>query len=132
MITWQYPGTAFKVPTLSKWLIVVSGSKRVDDIRRVTDDQLNSRAAAAEVFRPSSPCYPSHVHNFPLKTIQSEYTVGPELRENLFHVATVRSPLTRALTVRFSDVQDEIACGFNDFIPPTEGLCLLLSSYSLY
>lgn len=47
--------------------------------------------------------------------------MGPELNENTFHVATVRSPLTKNLAIRFADVQDEIACAFKHIIPPTDG-----------
>lgn len=47
--------------------------------------------------------------------------MGPELQQNAFHVAAVRSPLTKNLAVRFAEVQDEIACAFDDFIPRTEG-----------
>lgn len=57
----------------------------------------------------------------PFQGIQSKYTMGPELNENTFHVATVRSPLTKNLAIRFADVQDEIACAFKHFIPPTDG-----------
>ncbi|KAF9468817.1 cytochrome P450 [Collybia nuda] len=97
----KYPGTAFKLPMLSRWMIVISGPKMVDDIRRATDDQVDFNDAVAE-------------------TIQSKFTMGPELNENTFHVATVRSPLTRNLAVRFADVQDEIACSFKHFIPPAD------------
>jgi hypothetical protein len=65
------------------------------------------------------------------KSIQSDYTMGRELQDNPFHVATVRSPLTRNLAIRFPDVQDEIASAFNDFIPPTEGSCLSLGPCGL-
>lgn len=49
VLFYQYPGTAFKVPMLSKWMIVISGPKMVDDIRRATDDQVDFNDAVAEV-----------------------------------------------------------------------------------
>lgn len=49
VILCQYPGTAFKVPMLSQWLVVISGPKMVDDIRRASPDQVDGREAIAEV-----------------------------------------------------------------------------------
>lgn len=49
-----------------------------------------------------------------------DYTIGPEIRKAPFHIATVRSPLTRNLAVRFGEVQDEIAAAYADLIPATE------------
>lgn len=31
----------FKVPFIDKWMVVVSGSKLIDDIRRAPDEQLS-------------------------------------------------------------------------------------------
>ncbi|KAF9468818.1 cytochrome P450 [Collybia nuda] len=97
----KYPGTAFKVPMLFKWLIVINGPKMLDDIRRAGPDEVNARKALAEI-------------------VSSKYTMGPEIQEDYYHVAAVRSPLTKNLATRFADVQDEIACAFDDFIPRTE------------
>ncbi len=44
----QYPGSAFKVPELNRWLVIVSGDM-IEDMRRATDDQLSSMDAADEV-----------------------------------------------------------------------------------
>ena len=49
-----------------------------------------------------------------LQTAQVKYTLGPEFEEDLYHVATVRTPLTRNLNARFPEVQDEIAVSFDE------------------
>ncbi|KAF8897198.1 cytochrome P450 [Infundibulicybe gibba] len=94
----KYYGRAFRVPTLSKWVIVVSGPDMLDDIRRAPDDQLSFREAISETF---------HI----------DYTMGPEIHHDPYHVATVRTPLTRNLAIRFTDIQEEIAAAFNDVVP---------------
>lgn len=91
----------------------------VDDIRRASPDQVDGREAIAEVsifFRNQFTLLIPF-----LKIVQAKYTMGPEIQQNAYHVATVRSPLTKNLAVRFAEVQDEIACAFDDFIPRTEG-----------
>ena len=45
----QYPESAFKVALLDKWLVVVSGRKMVDEIRK--QEELSSRLAIQEVRR---------------------------------------------------------------------------------
>jgi hypothetical protein len=45
----KYRGSAFKVPNLSRWLVVVSGPQMIDDIRQASDDQMSFGEAVAEV-----------------------------------------------------------------------------------
>ncbi|CAA7260276.1 unnamed protein product [Cyclocybe aegerita] len=94
----KYPGKAFKVADMSRWIVGVSGRDMIDDIRRATDDQLSFMSAVEE-------------------TIHADYTMGKPVRLEPFHIATVRSPLTKNLAVRFPDIKDEITEAFADFIP---------------
>ncbi|KAF9468819.1 cytochrome P450 [Collybia nuda] len=96
----KYYGTAFKVPTIGKWFVVVSGPQMVDDLRKATDETVSFREALVDV-------------------IQTDYTLGPEIHHDPWHVGTVRSPLTRNLGIRFSDIQDEIEVSFADLVPKT-------------
>jgi hypothetical protein len=50
-----------------------------------------------------------------------DYTLGPDLHHDPYHVAIVRTSLTRNLGMRFLDIQDEIAASFADLIPATKG-----------
>ena len=43
--------------------------------------------------------------------------IGPQIRTDPYHVAIVRTPLTRNLGSRFDDIKDEISTGFRDLIP---------------
>lgn len=54
--------------------------------------------------------------------MQMDYTMGPELHFDQYHVDVVKSSLTRSLVERFSDVQDEIASAFRELVPVTEGM----------
>jgi len=99
----KYYGSAFKLPTVSRWVVVVSGPDMIEDIRRAADDQLSFREAVAEI-------------------VQVDYMMGPQIRLDPYHVAVVRSALTRNFGVRFSDLVDEITTSFSDLVPvATEG-----------
>lgn len=45
----QYYGTPFKVPTIGRYTVVLSGPQMIEDIRRAGDDELSFREAVAEV-----------------------------------------------------------------------------------
>ncbi|KAF8905861.1 hypothetical protein CPB84DRAFT_569930 [Gymnopilus junonius] len=85
----KYYGSAFKVSTLSKWLVIVSGHEMVEDIRRANESQ----------------------------TLQADYTLGKQVQQDIYHISTIRTTLTRNLEVRFPDVKDEIIASFKDVIP---------------
>ncbi|KAF9453726.1 cytochrome P450 [Macrolepiota fuliginosa MF-IS2] len=98
----QYPGQAFKIATMSKWIVVLSGKNHLEDIRKASEDTISFRLAIAEVT-------------------QNRYTLGRRFDDIPYHVATVRSPLTRNLVSRFDDIRDEIVESFKDYIPLKEG-----------
>ncbi|KNZ80774.1 Ent-kaurene oxidase [Termitomyces sp. J132] len=100
----KYRGAAFKIPGVSNWIVVVSGPRFIDELRKAPDDCVSFRAAAKDacIF------------------LQIMYTMGPEVFYSSYHVEVVRSPLTRNLVARFPDVQDEIQSAFKEYIPQTE------------
>lgn len=55
------------------------------------------------------------------KRLQTHYTLGRKLDDDPYHIATVRSPLTRGLVGGFDDIVDEIVESFKDYIPVTKG-----------
>ncbi|PPQ82607.1 hypothetical protein CVT25_007121 [Psilocybe cyanescens] len=93
--------TAFKVATISRWLVIVSGPQMHDDIRRATDDQLSFRDAVVDM-------------------LQTDYTIGPQNRIDPYHVKVVRAPLTRKFGAQFSDILDEISQAFKDLLKPAK------------
>jgi hypothetical protein len=51
-----------------------------------------------------------------LKLIQSNYTMGPDLSTNTYHVLAIRGGLTRNLGRCFPEVRDEIVHAFDDVL----------------
>ncbi|KAJ3557279.1 hypothetical protein NP233_g11785 [Leucocoprinus birnbaumii] len=97
----RYPGQPFRVATLSRWIVLLSGKQHIDDIRKAPDDVLSFIEATEE-------------------TTHSKYIFGQRFFDEPFHIATVRSPITRNLISRFDDIRDEIVESFTDYIPPTK------------
>ncbi|PPR07181.1 hypothetical protein CVT26_012611 [Gymnopilus dilepis] len=94
----RHYGSAFKVPTLFKWIVIVSGQQLIDDIRRAPDDQLSFEEFVAE-------------------TLQMEYTLGPGVRRDTYHINVIRTPLTKNIAPQFSVITDEIATAFKELVP---------------
>ncbi|KAK0212143.1 cytochrome P450 [Desarmillaria ectypa] len=97
----KYYGSAFKVPLIDKWLIVVSGPEKVDDIRKSSLEQLSSLDANIDL-------------------LQMNHTMGPNLCVDPYQAEVVRGALTRNIVTCFADIQDEIKAAFEDNIPMTE------------
>ena len=55
-----------------------------------------------------------------LQTIQTDYTLGRRVRVDHYHVPIVRTPLTRNIAIRFSDIKDEIVTAFSELVPAKE------------
>ncbi|KAJ3514884.1 hypothetical protein NLJ89_g2107 [Agrocybe chaxingu] len=108
----------FKVPTMARWLVVVSGPKMVDDIKKAAPNQLSFREAVAEVS-DSSLVVPAC--SYPSKLVQLDYMIGRPIRIDPYHVAVVRTTLTRNIGIRFLDILDEIITAFSEVIPAGEG-----------
>ncbi|PBK82189.1 cytochrome P450 [Armillaria gallica] len=96
-----YDGSAFKVPLLDKWMVVVSGPEKINDIRKSSTDQLSFMDANVD-------------------QLQTDYTVSRSISADPYHVEVIRGAFTRNIAACFADVQDEIRAAFSDHIPMTE------------
>ncbi|KAF9261891.1 cytochrome P450 [Marasmius fiardii PR-910] len=94
----QYPGTAFKVPTLFGWNVVLNGRDMFEELKRASEDDLS----VLEVFED---------------LVHLEYTVSPIIHKNPYHIDVIRTTLTRNIAARFDEVRDEIQAAFSELIP---------------
>ncbi|KAH9477540.1 Cytochrome P450 monooxygenase 71 [Psilocybe cubensis] len=83
----KYRDAAFKISNIGRWVVMVSGSQMLEDIRRASEDQLSFDDAVGEIS------------------------------EDPYHVAIVRTSLTRNIGTRFADIHDEILTAFSELIP---------------
>ncbi|THU98964.1 cytochrome P450 [Dendrothele bispora CBS 962.96] len=93
-----YPGRIFKIPSVDGWLIVLSSTKHVDDLRKASSEQLSSPDAVADILKIA-------------------YTIHPKIEINPYHVDVTRHPLTRNISVKFGELQDELDVVIPEKIP---------------
>ncbi|KAI3622544.1 cytochrome p450 [Moniliophthora roreri] len=96
----RYPNSVFKVPLLDRWLVVISGTSMIEDIRRATDEQLSLVEAAKDML---------HTDTFLGKSTLDDPDLG----------GFIQTALTRKISLKASEVHDEIVGAFEDEIPET-------------
>ncbi|KAI0337447.1 cytochrome P450 [Trametopsis cervina] len=91
----KYKGRIFKVPQMSDWLLIVTGDELVEELRSAPENVLSMEAAMADI-------------------LQSDYTLGPTLKEDTYHIGVLRSAMNKNLANVLPDVVDELDIGFGD------------------
>ena len=83
---------------LDQWMVIINGSKMVEDIRKRPDDEVSFIEGAEE-------------------GLNSRYTIGRTWIDDPYHVDIIRERLMRTLPVVLPDVLDELTLAVPDHIP---------------
>ncbi|KAI0828877.1 cytochrome P450 [Trametes gibbosa] len=94
----KYYGSVFKVPLLEGWMLVVSGPKMIDELRRRPDHELSFLENVAD-------------------SMQIRYTLGPDTEDDPYHVDLIKEKLTRSVPAILPDVIDELTLAVPQHIP---------------
>ncbi|KAF9230013.1 cytochrome P450, partial [Melanogaster broomeanus] len=98
----KHKGGAFKVVNMYSWLVIVSGTRYVDDIRNASDDELSNMEAINDASSET--------------TMKFEYTLGHDVHYNPYHVQFMRSQLTRGLGTLYPAIRDEVVTAFEEVL----------------
>ncbi|KAJ6609946.1 hypothetical protein B0H10DRAFT_2062526 [Mycena sp. CBHHK59/15] len=93
----RYTGHIYRIPFMGRWNYVVSGADLIKDIGYTPEDKLSFDEAIRD-------------------QIQSDLTMGPELRQDPHLIPAVLTCLTRNLGRCFPGVRDEVVCAFDDIL----------------
>ncbi|KAH9914911.1 cytochrome P450 [Epithele typhae] len=94
----KYYGSAFKVATLDRWIVIVSGPKMVEDLRKRPDDEVSFVEGAEE-------------------GLQTKHTIGTSWLNDPYHVDIIREKLTRTLPAVLPAIVDELMLAVPEHIP---------------
>ncbi|TBU30176.1 cytochrome P450 [Dichomitus squalens] len=94
----KYRGAAFKVAFMGRWIVVVSDSKHLDEIKSHPELSI---AEGLDEF------------------LQLKHTIGATAQSDRFHVNAIRDQLTRSLNVVMPAVAEELALAIPEYIPCT-------------
>ncbi|KAF8178050.1 hypothetical protein BJ912DRAFT_672003 [Pholiota molesta] len=93
----KYPNQVWKLSTLDGWFIVANGTHRVEEMNKASGKELSA------------------ILNFQ-SYLQLDYTLGPEVTTNPYHIKVVRSTMTRNVAAQFEDMHSEAVSAFEDLI----------------
>ncbi|KAF9231271.1 cytochrome P450 [Melanogaster broomeanus] len=93
----KHKGAPFKVATLYRWVVVVSGRRYVEEIIKSRDDDLSAHEASNDSFK-------------------MEHTMGYEVYHNPYHNSVLRSDLARNLASLYPDIRDEVVTALEEIL----------------
>ncbi|KAG2159653.1 cytochrome P450 [Suillus bovinus] len=94
----KHKGGMFRVPLFDKWVVVLTGPRLIEELRKVPEDELSFDHAMRDL-------------------LQVKYTFGIDAQEYPYHIQVTRNHLSRNLQALFPDVYDEINHAFRTIIP---------------
>ncbi|KAI5890495.1 cytochrome P450 [Schizophyllum commune H4-8] len=94
----RYPGKPFKIANVSRWIVVVSGTALVDELRRGAGDALSFTDAAEEIA-------------------QISLVLGESVGKNPYHIPVLQTQLTHNIHDLIPAMRDEMQAVFEDQVP---------------
>ncbi|KZT39044.1 cytochrome P450 [Sistotremastrum suecicum HHB10207 ss-3] len=92
----------FQVADLSRWTVVVTSVEMIQELVRVPDEILSFVQASNEL-------------------IQGDWTMGPNIHANDYHVPILRSTFTRNLGFLYPEIIAEVEAAMNSALPDRPG-----------
>lgn len=112
----QYRGAAFKMRTpctSTGWFIFVSGEKMIEELKKAPTEVLSLAETTVD-------------------NLETEQTLGKYAHADEFQIHVVRTPLTRALNGRFSDLCEELTLACDKHLPKGDDWQELKGAHSAF
>ncbi|KAF8973584.1 cytochrome P450 monooxygenase [Flammula alnicola] len=97
----KYRPSIFKIATLNRWLVIVTGTQFIEELRKATEDEVSLIDVANEP--DVSAYFLGHLHVSATKEASS-----------------LARHITQNLTFLIADMRDEIVSSLNDALPPSD------------
>ncbi|KXN80811.1 Ent-kaurene oxidase [Leucoagaricus sp. SymC.cos] len=94
----QFKDSAFRIPNFRRWVVFLNGSKYLEELRKVPEEVLSSRAVVIEA-------------------LQAGIILGPNFAENHYHMAIIRNQMTRKIPEFLTEIFDEVGKSFKKYLP---------------
>lgn len=111
----QYKRAPYKVAAFDRWLVVVSSREHMEELRRAPEDTLSLIEYANDVSFQLLPAHFSRIECHQ-QELQADYTFGPEVRHNPYHIGILHSQISRNIGVLCPEIRDEIITAFGDIL----------------
>ncbi|KAI0059966.1 cytochrome P450 [Artomyces pyxidatus] len=104
----KYKPGLFKIAMWDQWFVTATGTQLISDILKAPDDVLSINQG---------------IYQF----LQAEYTMGPSITQNPYHIPLILSQLTRRLSGILDDIHSEVVAAFHGVVPEKSSEWIKLS-----
>ena len=111
----QHASAPFKVANRYDWMVILSNRKHIEELRRAPDDELSFMEAFIDVCN----CYVLlELTRIECRRqmLNSRYTLGDEVHDIPYHIAVVRSQVTRNIGKMYPEIRDEVVTVFDEVL----------------
>ncbi|KAI6111837.1 cytochrome P450 [Pisolithus croceorrhizus] len=91
----KYKNAPFKIPMLYNWIVVVSGTKLLDEVRVAPDDQLSAIEGANDFFKTA-------------------FTMGHRVAKEPYHLGIIKTQLSRKLPTLCPVIDNEVSVALSE------------------
>jgi hypothetical protein len=111
----QHKSAPFKVANRYGWMVVLSNRKHIEEIRRAPNNELSFMEAFIDVSNCTVLLELTRIE-CRWKQFNSRYTLGDEVHDNPYHIAVIRSQLTRNIGKVYPEIRDEVVTSFDEIL----------------
>ena len=97
---------------------MASGPELIEDVRKAPDNVLSMIEAFSDV-RTTYLTVSSSSQELS-QFLQTDYTMDPLNKDDMYHAGVIRTKLTRNIAATFKDVREEVINALEDLIPTGE------------
>ncbi|KAF9231273.1 cytochrome P450 [Melanogaster broomeanus] len=94
---YKHKDAPFKVATLHRWMVILGGSRYLEDITKYRDDELSAVEASNDIMK-------------------IEYTLGHQVYRNPYHTPIIHTQLVRNIGFLYPDVRDEVVTALQEIL----------------
>ncbi|KIK55509.1 hypothetical protein GYMLUDRAFT_248560 [Collybiopsis luxurians FD-317 M1] len=108
----KYPNGIFKVALPDQWMIIINGRRLIEDTRKASEEELNMTESLNDALA---------VH----------YTLTKEIALDPYHVAIIRTPLTRNIAAGFGEIKEEMELAFTEYLADVKNDWVKIPAYKI-
>ena len=111
----QHKSAPFKIANKYGWMVILGNRKHIEELRRAPDDELSFFQATVDVSN-----YPVTLaltrSECSRQLLNTRYTLGDEVHDKPYHIAVIRSQLTRNIGRMYPEIRDEVVIAFDEVL----------------
>ena len=111
----QHKSAPFKIANKYGWMVILSNRMHIEELRRAPEDELSFFEATTDVSNYPVALALTHIE-CRRQLLNTRYTLGDEVHDKPYHIAVIRSQLTRNIGKLYPEIRDEVVTAFDEVL----------------